>query len=207
MRAATNIRFAVYNLGFYFLSAIPLLIWIIKSNTYGAVVDANQQSRAWWYVSPFQACVGHLFKLGSRAFFTTASAFSNTGFTLTVDSMVSFQRAVFPLLMLIFLFVIGNTGFPCTLRLILWISSFIVRSQSRVWEEIRFLLDHPRRCFTLLFPSYTTWWLFWILVILNVVDLILFIILDVSSDLDTVAALSTILDTDYRGTRADRIVT
>ena len=102
--------------------------------------------------------------------------------------MVSFQRAVFPLLMLIFLVVIGNTGFPCMLRLILWISSFVVRSHSRVWEEIKFLLDHPRRCFTLLFPGSTTWWLFWILVILNTTDLVLFIVLDVSSDLDTAAA-------------------
>ena len=66
------------------------------------------------------------------------------------------------------------------LRFIIWITSKIVPQHSGVWEELKFLLDHPRRCFTLLFPSTATWWLFWILVILNGVDIVFFIILDVS---------------------------
>lgn len=94
--------------------------------------------------------------------------------------MASFQKAVVPLLFGIFLIIIGNTGFPCMLRFIIWVSSLFVPRESGIWEELRFLLDHPRRCFTLLFPSKATWWLFWILVALNGVDLILFIILDVS---------------------------
>lgn len=49
-------------------------------------------------------------------------------------------------------------------------------------ESLGFLLDHPRRCFTLLFPSIPTWWLFVILVLLNAVDLILFVILDLGSE-------------------------
>lgn len=92
--------------------------------------------------------------------------------------MISFQTAVVPLLFGTFLIIIGNTGFPCMLRLVIWVSSLFVRHDSGVWEELRFLLDHPRRCFTLLFPSKATWWLFWILVILNGVDTIFFIILD-----------------------------
>lgn len=59
---------------------------------------------------------------------------------------------------------------------------------SGLWEELQFLLDHPRRCFTLLFPRAATWWLFAILVILNGVDLIFFIILDINDE--TVKALS-----------------
>ena len=45
-------------------------------------------------------------------------------------------------------------------------------------ETLAFLLDHPRRCFTLLFPSSATWWLFGILVLLNVLDVFFFIVLD-----------------------------
>ena len=104
--------------------------------------------------------------------------FNDLGFTLTPDSMVSFQTAVVPLLLGGFLIVIGNTGFPCMLRFVIWVSSFLVSHDSGVWEELRFLLDHPRRCFTLLFPSKATWWLFWILVVLNGVDTLFFIILD-----------------------------
>lgn len=106
--------------------------------------------------------------------------FNDLGFTLTPDSMESFQEAVVPLLLGSFLIVIGNTGFPCMLRFVIWVLSYLVPCNSGVWEEFKFLLDHPRRCFTLLFPTMATWWLFWILVILNGLDLIFFIILDVS---------------------------
>lgn len=94
--------------------------------------------------------------------------------------MLSFQFAVLPLLLMSFLIIIGNTGFPCMLRFVIWLTSIVVPRSSGLYEELRFLLDHPRRCFTLLFPAQATWWLFWILVILNGVDLIFFIILDVS---------------------------
>ena len=116
----------------------------------------------------------------SRGFFTPASMFNDLGFTLTPDSMISFQRAILPLLIGTFLIVIGNTGFPCMLRFVIWLLSKIVPYRGGLWEELRFLLDHPRRCFTLLFPSDTNWWLFWVLIILNGIDLIFFVILDVS---------------------------
>lgn len=115
-----------------------------------------------------------------RGIFTPQTMFNDLGFTLTPDSMESFQEAVVPLLLGSFLIVIGNTGFPCMLRFVIWVLSYLVPCNSGVWEEFKFLLDHPRRCFTLLFPTMATWWLFWILVILNGLDLIFFIILDVS---------------------------
>ena len=114
-----------------------------------------------------------------RGIFTPASMFNDLGFTLTPDSMISFQEAVVPLLLGSFLIIIGNTGFPCMLRFVIWVWSLCVPRESGLWEEFKFLLDHPRRCFTLLFPSRSTWWLFWILVGLNSLDIILFIVLDV----------------------------
>lgn len=111
--------------------------------------------------------------------------FNDLGFTLTPDSMISFQKAVVPLLLGTFLIIIGNTGFPCMLRFILWLLSKSVPRESGVWEELRFLLDHPRRCFTLLFPTDATAWLFWILVFLNGLDLIFFIVLDLHDPIVT----------------------
>ena len=110
--------------------------------------------------------------------------FNDLGFTLTPDSMQSFQKAITPLLLGSYLIIIGNTGFPCMLRLVIWAFSVVLPKGSAVWEEFRFLLDHPRRCFTLLFPATATWWLFWILVILNGLDIIFFIVLDVSVNVD-----------------------
>ncbi|KAL8674858.1 MAG: hypothetical protein Q9168_000744 [Polycauliona sp. 1 TL-2023] len=93
--------------------------------------------------------------------------------------MISFQRAVLPLFLGTFLIIIGNTGFPCMLRFVIWLLSKIIPRESGTWEELKFLLDHPRRCFTLLFPTDATAWLFWILVVLNGLDLILYIVLDI----------------------------
>lgn len=92
-----------------------------------------------------------------------------------------------------FLIIIGNTGFPCMLRFIIWILSKIISKQSSLWEELRFLLDHPRRCFTLLFPGTATWILFWLLVLLNGIDLVFFIILDLNDP-----AIASINPSGYR---------
>lgn len=152
----------LYNVGFNSLAFIGLIPWILRNPAYGKVVTDAGQGRVWW------------------GFFTAGSAFADLGFTLTPDSMVSFQSASWPLFFMSFLIIIGNTGFPIMLRVIIWCTSKWVPAGSGIYEETKFLLDHPRRCFTLLFPSVATWWLLGILVVLNAVDLIFFIILDVS---------------------------
>jgi potassium uptake Trk family protein len=146
---------------FHALGVICLTPWIFHTS-YGQAVTSEGQGRTWWGI------------------FTAASAFNDLGFTLTATSMIPFQNAVFPLLLMTFLIVIGNTGFPCALRFVIWVLSKCVPVGSGLWEELQFLLDHPRRCFTLLFPRAATWWLFAILVILNGLDLIFFIILDLN---------------------------
>jgi len=153
----------LYFWGFTIFGIICLTPWILNEDYWGSIVDADGINRIWW------------------GFFTTITAFNDVGFTLTPDSMNSFNTAIWPLLVITFLIIIGNTGFPIMLRWIIWIISKFVPSGSGIWEELKFLLDHPRRCFTLLFPSRATWWLFWVLVILNGIDLIFFVILDVSS--------------------------
>jgi Trk/Ktr/HKT type cation transporter len=152
----------LYFWGFSLFGIVCLTPWIIHSKTYGSIVTNDSQGRAWWGI------------------FTANSAFTDLGYTLTPDSMISFQTAVWPLLLMSFLIIIGNTGFPIMLRIIIWVTSQYVPKDSGIWEELQFLLDHPRRCFTLLFPAKATWWLFWILVILNGLDLIFFVVLDVS---------------------------
>ncbi|KAJ5321853.1 hypothetical protein MYU51_015645 [Penicillium brevicompactum] len=159
-----------YYVGFHLIGMLSMIGWIMTEDKWGNVVRADGVGRPWWGI------------------FTAASAFNDLGFTLTPDSMYSFQTAVFPLLMLSFLIIIGNTAFPCMLRLMIWVLSKFTRTGSALWEELKFLLDHPRRCFTLLFPRNATWWLFAILVALNGIDLIFFVILDLKDS--AVTALS-----------------
>jgi Trk-type K+ transport system membrane component len=101
----------------------------------------------------------------------------NLGFTLTPDSMVFFQDSPWVMLWLSFLAVAGNTLYPVLLRCILWIMSKASRRPSSR-ESLRFLLNHPRRCCTLLFPSGTTWALCGIIVSLNLVGTLILLVLD-----------------------------
>ncbi|KAI5465633.1 cation transport protein-domain-containing protein [Mariannaea sp. PMI_226] len=153
-----------YFWGFQILSAVCLIGFILNNNHYGDIVESAGVSKVWW------------------GFFTANSAYMDLGFTLTPDSMNSFNTSDYVMVILWFFVIIGNTGFPVMLRFIIWVLSKIVPTGSGVWEELRFLLDHPRRCFTLLFPSSANWWLFWTLVVLNIIDLVFFIVLDLHSE-------------------------
>ncbi|KAF5100900.1 hypothetical protein DV451_002375 [Geotrichum candidum] len=152
-----------YFVGFHLINAMMLMGWALGTESYKYVYHKAGTNAVWW------------------GFFTAESSFNDVGFTVTANSMNSFIDARYPLLVCSFFIVIGNTGFPCMLRLIIWISFKLTPKFGRTHESLGFLLDHPRRCFTLLFPSQATWWLFAILVVFNTVDMILFICLDLNS--------------------------
>lgn len=157
-----------YYLFFHVFGLICLVPWIMRSTKYGPVIRQAGQGRPWWGV------------------FTAGSAFNDFGLTMTPNSMESFQQAAFPLLVMSFLIIIGNTAFPCMLRFIIWILSIVVRRDTPLWDELRFLLDHPRRCFTLLFPQKATWWLFATVIVLNVVNMVVLVVLNVGNTLHIV---------------------
>ena len=73
---------------------------------------------------------------------------------------------------------------PPFLRLILWTIKSLVPESER-WDEKRkvlnFILDHPRRVYTNLFPSSQTWWLVFSLVVLNGTDWVAFEILNIGN--------------------------
>lgn len=106
---------------------------------------------------------------------------SNLGFTLTPDSMLSFRDAPTPLLMMSFTALAGHTCYPILLRLLLWTTSKLSPRGASVQEPLSFLLNHPRRCYTLLFPSGLTWALAGILALLNLADALLIVVLDLDN--------------------------
>lgn len=145
-----------YFLAFHLLGIILFIPWIMTDSKYGGMVKDMGLNRPWWAV------------------FTAGSAFHDLGYTLSPDSMASFRNAAFPLLVMTFLVVIGNTGFPCMLRLIIWLISKFTTYGSPLDEELHYLLEHPRRCFTMLFPGSETWRLAGVLLLLNALDLFVF---------------------------------
>lgn len=172
-------------LGGYEYRAIRLLSWLVP--TYfilfqlfgclgiGAYVAVNKPSVArqnglnpWW--------------VGS---FNAVSAFNNSGMSLLDANMVAFQTSIYMLITMGLLILAGNTCYPIFLRLIVWILLKLLPNHHR-WDDSRntlqFLLDHPRRCYTNLFPSRHTWWLLSCVVCLNGVDWMAFELLNIGND-------------------------
>ncbi|THC93698.1 hypothetical protein EYZ11_006809 [Aspergillus tanneri] len=153
-----------YFFGLHIFGAICLVGWIQHANPkYRQYLEQCGQGSVWW------------------GFYSSQTMIDNLGFTLTPDSMISFQDATFPMILMSFLAFAGNTCYPCLLRLIIWIMSKVVPRNSSLRDPLDFLLKHPRRCYTLLFPSGPTWALFGILLAMNVIDVILIIVLDLDN--------------------------
>ncbi|KAI8307255.1 Low-affinity potassium transport protein [Colletotrichum sp. SAR11_59] len=153
-----------YFVGLHVFGVICLLPWILHAPPkYKSWLLENGQGQVWW------------------AFYSAQTMVDNLGFTLTPDSMSTFKDATWPMLAMTFLAFAGNTIYPVLLRLVIWVMSRVVNKKSATKEHLEFLLDHPRRCYTLLFPSRPTWILFGIVFLLNFIDVLLIIVLDLDN--------------------------
>ncbi|KNG50912.1 potassium transport protein 1 [Stemphylium lycopersici] len=153
-----------YFFGLHLFGVICLVPWIHNAPAkYQDYLASQGQDKTWW------------------AFYSSQTMVDNLGLTLTPDSMISFRDATWPMLVMSFLAFAGNTFYPCFLRLAIWIMWKIAPATSSLKESLRFLLDHPRRCYTLLFPSGATWILASILFVLNFVDTLLIVVLDLDN--------------------------
>lgn len=151
---------SAYYIGFHILGIVLFVTFATTKKSYQPDLRADGISPTWW------------------GFFTSMSSFNDLGYTLNATSMVLYAQNAFVLISSGVFIVIGNTAFPIALRFIIWLMRLFTRPLTMTHNSLSFLLDHPRRCFTLLFPSGPTWWLAAVLVFLNCFDWILFIILD-----------------------------
>ncbi|KAG8623199.1 hypothetical protein KVT40_008175 [Elsinoe batatas] len=128
--------------------------------------------------------------------FNAVSAFNNSGMSVLDANMTVFQDAYYMLITMSLLILAGNTCYPIFLRVIIW-TLWKLTPERDTWAEarltLRFLLDHPRRCYTNLFNSRHTWWLLTSVVILNVIDWIAFEVLNIGNE-----ALTSLLPVNLR---------
>ncbi|WPH04979.1 Hypothetical protein R9X50_00787700 [Acrodontium crateriforme] len=118
--------------------------------------------------------------------FNAVSAFNNSGMSLLDANMTAFQNACYLLITMSLLILAGNTCYPIFLRLIVWCMWKTINNlEDEVWQErartLRFLLDHPRRCYTNMFPAQHTWWLLVAVIVLNGIDWAAFEILNIGN--------------------------
>lgn len=110
--------------------------------------------------------------------FLSISAFSNTGLSPLDENMVPFAASPLVLIPFAVLILAGNSMFPPSLRLIIWGLSILKRTDDPQRNVYKYLLQHPRRCYTHLFPPLHTTWLVATVVAFNVVDLVAFCALE-----------------------------
>ncbi|KAL8859198.1 MAG: hypothetical protein Q9178_004301 [Gyalolechia marmorata] len=157
----------LYCLSWQILAAIGMGAWV--ANNAPDLTKSNGLNP--WWVGAFNA----------------VSGFSNSGMMLLDANMVAFQSSRYMLLTVGLLVLAGNTCYPIFLRLILWAIWSLLRfvpATPKIIDyrvTLRFLLDHPRRCYTNLFQSRHTWWLLASLICLNAIDWIAFEVLNIGN--------------------------
>jgi Trk-type K+ transport system membrane component len=155
----------MYYLGFVIIFAFAFRIYIAASSYAQEVLATSNPTGPVdpWFFS----------------FFQSLSGFTNLGLNHLDASMTPFQNAPAPLILSIILILVGNTAFAIVLRFIIWACYKLTPEQNFMRREtFRYLLDHPRRCYTTLFPATQTWWLLIVLVAITLTELVCFLALN-----------------------------
>ncbi|KAL6041842.1 low affinity potassium transporter [Balamuthia mandrillaris] len=154
---------------------VLLAIFAHFSPTYRKVLEDNDNNPWWWSI------------------FHALSAFNNAGYSTMPDSLMKFNRSSFFLTTMAMVTLFGNMAYPVVLRLLLWLYyRFLLWKKTHrknkngpdhEREEVyHYLLSHPRRCTTHLFPSAHTRWLLAMLIALTLTEYVLFLALDWNSE-------------------------
>lgn len=110
------------------------------------------------------------------SFYVSLASFNNLGLVPLDASMIPFINAPAPLLMSAALIILGNTGYAIALRFLLWLMYRLTPPANAMDRDtLRILLDHPRRCYSMLFNSVQTYWLMVVLFIINAVEVAVFL--------------------------------
>ncbi|KAL3425030.1 cation transporter [Phlyctema vagabunda] len=127
---------------------------------------------------------------GWMGIFLAVSAFNNMGMSLLDQNMVPLNTNSYLILMLIPLMLAGNTAYPLFLRFTVSIGRFLFPPTSKVRPTLQFMLDHPRRVYTHLFPFQHSVHLFLVLFLLVAIDWISFALLNRHNRLLTALPIS-----------------
>lgn len=153
------------------LGAITLGAWIAVHET--SATQVNSQN-PWW-----------------TGIFLAVSAFNNGGICLLDAGISAFLSSYFLLVVVTCLMLAGSAAFPAFLRLGLWLLAQGLQYGTRetdypvLKETLNFTLKYPRRVYTLLFPSRSTWYLVAMLVGFVAVDWVLILTLSLGNTVIT----------------------
>ena len=119
--------------------------------------------------------------------FNAISAFNNSGMSVLDANIVPYGGSYFVLIVMGALILAGNTAYPIFLRLWLWGLLKLLRAftpepaYGDFKQTLEYILKYPRRVYTNLFPARATWWLVFMLFVLNGTDWVGFEILNLGN--------------------------
>ncbi|KAI1806350.1 TrkH-domain-containing protein [Daldinia bambusicola] len=164
-----------------FLGCISLGAWIANNQPGPALENAISP---WW-----------------NGIFNGVSAFNNSGMSVLDANMIPYGSSYFVLIVMGIMILAGNTAYPVFLRFILWSSLKLLKwvtyeNDLVEWKEtLEYILKYPRRVYTNLFPSRQTYWLVFMLFVLNGTDWVAFEVLNLgNSTLEQIPLGSRIID-------------
>ncbi|KAI0449080.1 TrkH-domain-containing protein [Xylaria acuta] len=157
----------VYFVSWQVLGSVALGAWIANYQPQPALDNAISP---WW-----------------NGIFNGVSAFNNSGMSVLDLNMIPYGSSYFVLIVMGAMILAGNTAYPIFLRLCIWCSLKILNLVSYPhdfieWKvTLEYILKYPRRVYTNLFPQRQTWWLVFMLFVLNGTDWVAFEILNLGN--------------------------
>ncbi|KAI0438246.1 cation transport protein-domain-containing protein [Xylaria telfairii] len=157
----------IYFVSWQVLGSVALGAWIANNNPQPALDNAISP---WW-----------------NGIFNGVSAFNNSGMSVLDLNMIPYGSSYFVLIVMGAMILAGNTAYPIFLRLCIWCSLKVLNLISYPhdfveWKAtLEYILKYPRRVYTNLFPQRQTWWLVFMLFVLNGTDWVAFEILNIGN--------------------------
>ncbi|KAI0108855.1 TrkH-domain-containing protein [Nemania sp. FL0031] len=157
----------IYFFSWQFFGSVALGAWIANNQPQPALDNAISP---WW-----------------NGIFNGVSAFNNSGMSVLDLNMIPYGSSYFVLIVMGAMILAGNTAYPVFLRLCIWCSLNILNHVSYAhdfveWKAtLEYILKYPRRVYTNLFPQRQTWWLVFMLFVLNGTDWVAFEILNLGN--------------------------
>ncbi|KAK8075536.1 High-affinity potassium transport protein [Apiospora hydei] len=119
--------------------------------------------------------------------FNGISAFNNSGMSVLDANMIPYGSSYFVLIVMGAMILAGNTAYPVFLRFWLWAMLKLLElltyehSYRDLKSTLEYILKYPRRVYTNLFPARATWWLLFMLFMLNGTDWVAFEVLNLGN--------------------------
>ncbi|KAJ8119734.1 hypothetical protein ONZ43_g3380 [Nemania bipapillata] len=157
----------IYFVSWQFFGSVALGAWIANNQPQPALDNAISP---WW-----------------NGIFNGVSAFNNSGMSVLDLNMIPYGSSYFVLIVMGAMILAGNTAYPVFLRLCIWCSLNILNHVSYAhdfveWKAtLEYILKYPRRVYTNLFPQRQTWWLVFMLFVLNGTDWVAFEVLNLGN--------------------------